>query len=225
VASACDTTLDAWMRGVLVVPGLAAMGHAQDADRGDPGLGWLYYALARLIKPVNAVVIGSWRGFVPAMLGRALAEDGNGRVLFIDPSLVDDFWCDPAAVQAHFARLGLSNVTHWRMTTQEFVASPHYLQLQETALVFIDGYHSLAQARFDYLAFRHLVPAHGMVLFHDSIRVRPSRIYGEHNTYEHRVRDLMDELRADASLQVLDLPYGDGLTLVRASAVPEAFRP
>ncbi|MGE0329834.1 MAG: class I SAM-dependent methyltransferase [Ramlibacter sp.] len=212
------------MRAVLATPGMAAMGHAQDAQRGDPGLGWLYYALARLVKPSIAVVIGSWRGFVPAMLGRALADDGDGQVQFIDPSLVDGFWRDPHAVQAHFARLGLSNVTHWRMTTQQFVASAAYLQLKETALVFIDGYHSLEQARFDYLAFRHLVPAHGMVLFHDSIRVRPSRIYGEHKVYEHRVRDLMDELRADAGLQVLDLPYGDGLTLVRAVAVPEALR-
>lgn len=208
------------MRDVLAVPGLAAMGHAQDADQGDPGLGWLYYSLARLIKPATAVVIGSWRGFVPAMLGRALAEDGNGQVIFIDPSLVDGFWCDPQAVRAHFARFGLHNVAHWRMTTQEFVATPDYRQLQEAGLVFIDGYHSLEQARFDYLAFRHLVPAHGMVLFHDSLRVRPSRIYGEHNAYEHRVRDLMDELRTDPNLQVLDLPYGDGLTLVRALATP-----
>ena len=223
--SAPGASLDSWMRGVLAMPGLAAMGHAQNADRGDPGLGWLYYALARLVKPSVAVVIGSWRGFVPAMLGRALADDGDGQVLFIDPSLVDDFWRDPGAVQAHFARLGLVNVTHWCMTTQQFVASPAYLQLKETALVFIDGYHSLEQARFDYLAFRHLVPAHGMVLFHDSIRVRPSRIYGEHKVYEHRVRDLMDELRADTRLQVLDLPYGDGLTLVRTGAAPDALRP
>lgn len=225
MASVPGTSLDAWMQGVLAIPGMAAMGHAQDAQRGDPGLGWLYYSLARLVKPSIAVVIGSWRGFVPAMLGRALADDGDARVVFIDPSLVDDFWRDPAAVQAHFASLGLSNVTHWCMTTQQFVASPAYQQLTETALVFIDGYHSLEQARYDYLAFRHLVPAHGMVLFHDSIRVRPSRIYGEHKVYEHRVRDLMEELRADAGLQVLDLPYGDGLTMVRARALPETLRP
>ncbi len=214
--------LDAWVRQLLATQGLAAMGHAQAADRGDLGLGWIYYGLARLIKPRRAVVIGSWRGFVPLVLGRALADDGDGRVLFIDPSLVDDFWRDAGQVKAYFASLGLRNIDHFALTTQAFVQTPTYRSLGETGLVFVDGYHSREQARFDYDAFRALVPPHGAVLFHDSLRVRTSRIYGEDRAYEHRVRDLMDELRSDASLQVLDLPFGDGVTLVRRAGPPAA---
>jgi predicted O-methyltransferase YrrM len=209
--------LDAWFGELVRTEGLAAMGHGQDAATGDPGAGWLYYALARLIRPRTAVVIGSWRGFVPLVLGRALADAGTGRVAFIDPSLVDGFWREPAAVQAHFARFGLSNVQHWRMTTQDFVRTGDFRTLGEVGLVFIDGYHSREQARFDYEAFAPLVPAHGAVLFHDSLRVRTSRIYGDDQAYEHRVRDFIDELKARPHLQVMDLPFGDGLTLVRAA--------
>ena len=50
-----------------------------------------YYGMARVVKPETAVVIGSYRGFVPLALGRALADNGAGKVLFIDPSLVDPF--------------------------------------------------------------------------------------------------------------------------------------
>ncbi|MBG9386537.1 class I SAM-dependent methyltransferase [Caenimonas sp. DR4.4] len=216
--------MDAWIGQLLAAEGLAAMGHAQRPDQADLGLGWLYYGLARLIKPELAVVIGSWRGFAPMVIARALADNGQGRVLFIDPSLVDDFWRDPAAVRAYFARFGLHNIDHHRLTTQEFVASPRYSALGEVGLLFIDGYHSEEQARFDYESFRPSVPAHGVALFHDSIRVRPSRIYGDDKVYEHRVRHLIDELRGRQGLQVVDLPYGDGLTMVRTAGMPEVLR-
>ena len=216
--------LDAWIRQLLATDGLAGMGHAQRADRDDLGLGWLYYALARVIKPARAVVIGSWRGFVPLVLGRALADDGEGRVVFVDPSLVDDFWQDPGRVREHFAALGVHNIDHFGMTTQAFVQTEAYRSLGEVGLVFVDGYHSHEQARFDYDAFRERVPAHGVVLFHDSIRVRVSRIYGEALAYEHRVRDLMNELRREPGLQVTDLPFGEGVTLVRRAADPEVLR-
>jgi predicted O-methyltransferase YrrM len=218
-------SFDGWVRQLLGNEDLAVMGHAQKPDRADLGLGWLYYGLARVIKPRTIVVIGSWRGFVPLVMARALADDGAGRVVFIDPSLVDPFWREPEEVRAHFARFGIANIDHHCLTTQQFVESPAYRELGEVGLVFVDGYHSKEQARFDYMAFRHLIPAHGATLFHDSIRVRSSRIYGEDKAYEHRVRDLMDELRRDTGLQVLDFPFGDGLTMVRAAASPEALRP
>ena len=51
------------------------MGHNQRAEDLNLGLGWLYYGLARLIHPKSAVVIGSYRGFVPLLLGRALRDN------------------------------------------------------------------------------------------------------------------------------------------------------
>src|SRR5207302_207272 len=76
-----------------------------------------------------------------------------GHVYFLDPSLVDDFWKDPQAVQDYFAGFGLSNIRHFLMTTQQFVASEAYRSLGPVGIVFVDGYHSEEQARFDYEAF------------------------------------------------------------------------
>ena len=136
---------------------------------------------------------------------------------------MDDFWCDPAAVQSHFAAFGVTNVQHHRMTTQEFVGTEAYRALGGLELVFIDGYHSYEQARFDFQAFEPLVSPRGAFLFHDSIRIRPTGIYGPDQGYEHRVRDLMTELKGNSLYQVFDVPYGDGLTLVRKPADPEGL--
>jgi hypothetical protein len=196
-------------------PEMLRMGHAQRRDDLNLGLGWIYYALARIVRPKSAVVIGSWRGFVPAVIGRALADNlEQGNVLFIDPSLVDDFWCDQERVERHFAALGVMNVWHLRMTTQQFVVSPDYRDLGEVGIVMIDGHHTAEQARFDYLALLPKLSADGIVLFHDSVRRFWSPIYGKDRLYEHTVCVLIDRLRETAGLEVFSLPFDGGLTLV-----------
>jgi len=207
-------------------PGMLRMGHAQRRDDLNLGLGWLYYALARVIRPKTAVVIGSWRGFVPAVIGKALMDNSEpGEVLFIDPSLVDDFWTDPERVQRHFAGLGAPNIRHSRMTTQEFVASAAYGETGEVGILMVDGHHTAEQARFDYLAFLPKLGPEAIVLFHDSVRRFQSPIYGKDRIYEHTVCLLMDRLRETPGLEVMSLPFDSGLTLVRgrpASLAPIA---
>ena len=93
-----------WIAKLLDYRDLAGMGHLQRVEDANLGLGWIYYGLARVIRPKQVVVIGSYRGFVPLVLGKALADNlDGGRVIFIDPSFVDDFWKDPQSVRAHFA--------------------------------------------------------------------------------------------------------------------------
>jgi len=205
-----------WITRLLERPDLTRMGHGQRVEDLNLGLGWLYYALARVLRPATVVVIGSYRGFVPLVLGKAVADNlENGRVYFIDPSLVDDFWKDPQAVAEHFAGLGIRNIQHFHMTTQQFVETEAYRSLDAVGMVFVDGYHSEEQARFDYEAFQERLAPNGIMLFHDSVRVRTSRIYGADRPYEHRVKYLMDNLKQDPRLQVFDLPFFDGVTLVR----------
>jgi predicted O-methyltransferase YrrM len=136
-------------------------------------------------------------------------------VLFIDPSLVDDFWRDPAQVSDWFARFGLDNLTHRLATTQEFAASAEHAGLGPVDLLFVDGLHTAEQARFDYEAFRGRLSPRSIVLFHDSMRDGQSHMYGVDKGYAVTVRELMDEYRRDPALQVLDLPFGTGLTLLR----------
>ena len=209
--------LDSWARTLLDDPDMALMGHAQSVRDANLGMGWIYYGLARALRPRLAVVIGSWRGFVPLVLARALADNQEpGKVLFIDPSRVDDFWKSPARVARHFAKHGAGNVRHECVTTQEFVASHAFREMgNEVGLLFIDGYHTREQAAFDYESFRPRLSPDALVLFHESRRDRLSRIYGEGREYEQRVHSYVETLRARPELEVLSLQLGDGLTLLR----------
>ncbi len=205
-----------WITELLAHPDLRRMGHGQRLEDLNLGLGWLYYALARSLRPTTVVVIGSFRGFVPLLFGKALQDNvEKGVVHFIDPSLVDDFWKDPQAVRDHFARFDVANIRHHLMTTQQFVVSDAYRTLGPVDVLFVDGYHSAAQARFDYEAFQNLLTPTGMALFHDSIDSKKSKIYGLDRTYEYGVCDFIATLKRDDRLQIIDLPIARGLTLVR----------
>lgn len=213
-----------WVSALLAKPDLRTMGHAQRLEDDNLGLGWLYYALARVIRPMRAVCIGSWRGFVPIVLGQALRDNGDGgRITFIDPSLVDDFWADARHTREWFASFGLDNVEHHRATTQEFVGSDAYRALGGIGLLFVDGYHTAEQARFDHEAFAERLSDDAFVFFHDSVRPRSSKLYGEDRRYTHDVYRYMDELKCRPELQVMDFPMDSGVTLVRRAAV--ASRP
>ena len=192
------------------------MGHFQRVEDSNLGLGWIYYGLARAIRPKKVVVIGSYRGFVPLVLGKALADNGDhGEVIFIDPSFVDDFWKDTERVQEYFEKFGVTNIQHFLTTTQEFVRSTTYRSLESLGMVFVDGYHSEQQARFDYEAFERLLAPEGVVLFHDTAKCDITKIYGSEQAYERRVKYFIDELKKEANLQVFDLPLDQGVTLVR----------
>jgi predicted O-methyltransferase YrrM len=205
-----------WLTKLLENPSLRRMGHGQRLDDLNLGLGWLYYGLARVLRPTTVVVIGSFRGFVPLVFSRALADNlETGSVYFIDPSFVDEFWKDPQSVQDYFASFGSHNIRHFLMTTQQFVASDAGKALGPVDIVFVDGYHSQEQARFDYEAFAERLTPNGIVLFHDSTENMTSRIYGKDRAYEHGVTFFLDTLKKDARLQVFDIPFAQGITLVR----------
>jgi hypothetical protein len=83
--------MNEWIEKLFQNPDLLRMGHGQRCEDANLGLGWIYYGLARTLRPASVVVIGSWRGFVPLVLGKALADNlEGGEVTFIDPS----WWMD-----------------------------------------------------------------------------------------------------------------------------------
>jgi predicted O-methyltransferase YrrM len=209
-----------WIARLFEHPDLLRMGHSQRAEDQNLGLGWLYYALGRILRPRLAVVIGSWRGFSPLVFAKALQDNLEpGELIFIDPSLADDFWRDEESVKAYFIGFGVNNVRHFRMTTQEFVTTSDYRALPELGLVFIDGRHTEEQARYDYQAFKEFLAPRGLIILHDSMVVRDDKVYGSENAYKMTVKYFVDQLKDDPSLQVLDLPFGaTGLTLVRKLA-------
>jgi predicted O-methyltransferase YrrM len=213
--------LDDWIAQLLADPQMLRMGHGQRAADQNLGLGWLYYALGRIVRPASAVVIGSFRGFAPLIFARALADNADGGQLhFIDPSLVDGFWRDPAAVKQYFGDYGVTNVVHHRATTQEFITTDAYRQLEPLGLVMVDGYHTADQARYDFEAFADKLAPQGIILLHDSIWRNASPMYGPGREYVRNVVDFVEELKADARWQVFDLPFGEGLSLVRRPLAP-----
>lgn len=214
-------SLNDWIATLFEHPNLLRMGHGQRADDQNLGLGWLYYALARIVRPATVVVIGSYRGFAPLVFARALADNAEGGQLhFIDPSLVDDHWKNAAAVRAYFDSFGAVNITHYCMTTQEFVAAPAGRELEPPGLVLIDGYHTADQARFDFNAFADRLAPQGIVLLHDSVWRQLSPMYGPGRQYIRDVVDFVAELKADPAWQVFDLPFGEGVSLVRRAVTP-----
>jgi len=209
--------MDQWIRDLFAHPELLRMGHCQRLQDLNLGMGWLYYGLARLIRPQKAVVIGSWRGFTPLVFGKALADNAEGGVVyFIDPSQADNFWKDEVKTKTYFESFGINNIQHFLMTTQEFAESNEYKKIDKVGIVFVDGLHTEEQVRFDYEAFERLLSDDGMFLFHDSLSTSKVRwLYDPEQRYERRVGSFIDELKTRVPLQVMDLPFAKGLTLVR----------
>lgn len=188
---------------------LKPSGHDARYEDQNLGLGWLYYALVRMYRPTIAVVIGSWRGFVPIVIAQAMRDNVEGGVVvFIDPSLVDDFWMDAEKVRTYFTAHGAPNVVHYRMTTQEFVQTDVYRSLQDVGLLFVDGLHTAEQAKFDHLAFKHVLS--GPALFHDSRSTMLTNLYTP--PVQHNVHEYIAELRQHHA--VMDFAIGPGLAVV-----------
>lgn len=214
--------LEEFIRRLFSDPEMLRMGHFQRPEDLNLGLGWLYYALGRIVRPSRAIVIGSLRGFAPSIIAKSLLDNAeSGEVIFIDPSYVNEFWSDPAEVGAHFQRLGTPNVRHFRHTTQDFTATQAYAELSDVGLLMIDGLHTAEQARVDYLAFLNKLTANAVTLFHDSVRPKISPIYGPDNLYTHTVCRFMARLKQTPGLELFTLPFDDGVTMVQGQ--PETF--
>lgn len=205
-----------WLKRITANADLMGMGHCQTAKDDNLGFGWVYYGLARAYRPRHVVCIGSYRGFVPMMFAKALADNAQGgQVTFIDPSFVDDFWARPDEVKAWFAAHGLENITHHKTTTQDFVGSEAFAELPAVDILFVDGFHTEQQAEFDHRSFDDKLTPNGLVLFHDSVSEISSELYGQEGSYQYSVHKYLQRLKENPKYQVIDFPFSDGLTLVR----------
>lgn len=200
-----------FVQRLLGLEKLKHSGHGVNRETGDLGLGYLYYGLARVARPQVAVVVGSWRGFVPIVIARAFQDNGpGGRVLIIDPGLVDDFWHDARRVDEHWDTFGVgATVEHWRWTTQEITMA----EGTSIGLLFIDGKHTWEQAEYDHEKFEPYLAPDAITLFHDSRSRDLSTLYPE--PYRHSVWQHIEDLREGGQHDVIDLDVGQGLAMVR----------
>lgn len=200
------------------------MGHHEDRGTQNLGFGFLYYSLARMLRPAHTLVIGSGYGFSVACLALGLKDNGTGRLTFVDPSYSvlrngplatiggANFWQHPEQVRAHFARFGLDQiVTHHRLTSAEFFAQFDELGLPRVDLGFIDGNHSYAHVAYDLAATLRHSRKNSYLLLHDT------NIYVRELLRHAGVKRLLRRKispRKDA-FELVDFPFSSGVALVR----------
>jgi predicted O-methyltransferase YrrM len=147
------------------------------------------------------------------VLAQAIQDVGqNGRLVFIDPSFVDDQW--KGDTKAYFKGFGINCISHHRQTSQDFLASST-LKEDSIDLLFIDGYHTYEQCRLEHEGFTPLLSPRAITLFHDSSSRITSSIYGEDRAYAHTVWRYIDELKKDPGFEVVNLEIAQGVAMVR----------
>jgi predicted O-methyltransferase YrrM len=199
------------------------LGHDEDADQLNLGFGFLYYALARMLRPQHVVVIGSGFGFSVVCFALGQKDNGSGILTFVDPSysvLADGpfqtvggsaQWSDPDKVQRHFARFGVESiVTHHRLRSQEFFERYDALGLPPIDVAFIDGNHAYEAVRHDFVgAVRHS-RKNGYVLLHDTnIYVRELVRHAGVKRWLKRIASEKD------AFEFVDFPFSSGVAIVR----------
>jgi len=196
--------------------------HACSVDQaiaaGDLGMGLMYYAFARMLRPTRVLVVGSLRGFSVVCLALGLEDNNHGTLDFVDAAKVDDFWRQSRAVRDHFAAFHVQDrIRVHVMTTANYVekvagAAP------DIDLLFIDGDHSERGTRFDHQHLGRLVRPNGYILLHDSYAAGAK-------FSEWQVADYLSTLHEDLH-EILNFDQALGLTVLRKlptyPSVPEA---
>ena len=191
------------------VPGLSP--HLDDLEF-QSGLGdsaYLLYGLARALKPAVAVEIGSARGKSACFVGRALKENGSGKLFAIDPHSRTD-WNDENSVdtieimRANIRALKLENQVEIIRDTSENAAARWMLPID---MIFIDGDHSYEGVKRDWELFCPFVKQFGVVVFHDTMwDLKPDSPYSRKDM---GVPAFVEELRgAGYPVTTLDRDFG-----------------
>jgi hypothetical protein len=202
------------------------LGHHENPRELNLGFGFLYYALARALRPKHVLVIGSGFGFSVVCLALGLKDNAKGRLSFVDPSysvLTDgplktvggtSQWNDPRKVGEHFARFGVERLlTHFRMRSDEFFPRYPEFGLPEIDLAFIDGSHAYRDVRNDFLStLRHARP-NSYLLLHDT------NIYIREIVRHAGVKRWLKAIKGrKEAFEIVDFPFSSGLAIVRVLA-------
>jgi hypothetical protein len=199
------------------------LGHAEQRDQLNLGFGFLYYGLARSLRPRHVVVIGSGFGFSVICLALGMKDNGRGRLSFVDPSysVITDGpfktiggtsqWSDPDKVFQHFARFGVEDVvTHYCMRSEDFFTQYSASDLGPIDLAFIDGSHAFDDVKHDFIECARYGGRNAYLLLHDT------NIYLREMVRHAGVKRWLKSVRiAKDAFELVDLPLSSGLAVVR----------
>lgn len=198
---------------------------AQNVSYGDLniGFGYMYYALARNLRPQLTVVFGSIKGFGPICFALGARDNHNGgKVIFVDAGYSDKidgrkgmggvgFWRDQKKTQKLISSFGLDNVLQILMMRTEEFAELYKKEKQGTIdLLFIDADHSYKGFQYDFETFSELMSERGVMAFHDVLVDRRTHGYG------FGVKDYFDDnIYGNPNFESFRLPVWPGICLVQ----------
>jgi predicted O-methyltransferase YrrM len=188
------------------------------------GLGdsaWVLYGLTRAMKPTTAVEIGSARGKSACFVGRALKDNGHGRLYAIDPH-AQTAWNDVDSVdtyevlRANLRRAKVDGHVEIMRATSDIVAGSWNRPID---LIFIDGDHSYEGVRRDWELFSPFLTSFSTAVFHDTIwDLRPDPRYSR---ADMGVPRFVEELRQQGyPVLTFERDYGVSLVQPRLSGIP-----
>lgn len=198
-------------------------GHYEHRPNLNLGFGFIYYGVARALRPKHILVIGSGYGFSVVCLALALKDNGQGQLTFIDPSysvLKDgpfktvggrDQWSDNEAVKAHFRLFGVDDiVTHYKLRSDEFFSQYGSFSLPAIDIAFIDGSHAYKDVRHDFSQVVQQAHKNSYIFLHDT------NIYIREILQHAGVKKWLRFLRRnERAFEVVDFPFSSGVALVR----------
>ncbi len=214
----------------LILEYAKPFGHNEQASNLNLGFGFLYYGVARALRPQHVLVIGSGYGFSVVCLGLALKDNKVGSLTFVDPSysLIKDgpwktiggrgTWNNPEDVVKRFDAFGVADiVTHYRRRSDEFFASYEATGLPTIDLAFIDGSHAYKDVAHDFSQVLKRARPNSYVFLHDT------NIYFRELVNNAGVMKWLRRLKAkEKTFEVINFPYSSGVALVRIID-PEGF--
>jgi len=123
-------------------------------------------------------------------------------------------WNDPHKVRAHFRRFGVEHiVTHYKQTSADFFAGYVAHKLPPIDIAFIDGNHSYADVRADFLNVLRQAHKNSYVLLHDT------NIYVRELVRHAGVKRWLKAIAKEKErFEVIDFPFSSGVALVRVLA-------
>ncbi|MBF0529326.1 MAG: class I SAM-dependent methyltransferase, partial [Deltaproteobacteria bacterium] len=157
------------------------LGHNENPANLNLGFGFLYYGLARSLRPKHTLVIGSGYGFSVVCLALGIKHNGAGSLTFVDPSYSllkngpfktvggSGKWDDPQEAYELFRMFGVEDiVTHYKLRNDEFFPSYESFQLPKIDLGFIDGNHAFKDVKYDFLSTLKYSHKNTYIFLHDS---------------------------------------------------------
>jgi predicted O-methyltransferase YrrM len=203
------------------IPGIKPRLTDVDFHSGLGDSAFLLYGLARALKPRVAVEIGSARGKSACFVGKALKENGFGKLFAIDPHTRTN-WNDENSVDTldeMRRNIKALKLEHQVEIIRDVSANAAARWMLPIDMIFIDGDHSYEGVKKDWELFMPFVTQFGVVVFHDTIwELKPDSPYSR---ADMGVPAFVEELREQGyPVTTLDKDFGVSLVQPTLNGVP-----